>query len=308
LNKISESRYIDWHSQEVTVGVNSHLGPLEVDYNHAEKKFEAGGEKVLTDVVNGMTVPHNLVPDLKSSSDTIKLHTAYTGRIVGAVTYSSGDKKNLDSSAKSDFRNAAGDLTLVPVAGLNIVIKYRHYDLSMDNPSTISLAYLGSTYNVRPSLSSKQDVATGIVSYRLNDRTGIKGFYTVQTIERTPASDGTFIPLQTAPVVLGTTPDFWEVAHRTTKTTEGLGFTYRLMKKVYLRADITAAQTANPAYANDPDHSSTAKVSMNWTPTQRIFAFVSYDGTRERRSDMSAPLGGGSRETARDQALGSITV
>jgi hypothetical protein len=309
VHKISESRYIDWHTEEITMGVNSHLGPLEADYNHAEKKFEAGGEKVLIDVVNGIAYPHNLVPDLKSSLDTIKLHTAYTGRIVGAVTYSSGDKKNLDSNAKSDFRNAAGDLTLVPVAGLNIVVKYRHYDLSVDNPSTISLAYLGNaTYNVRPSLSSKRDVATGLVSYRLNDRTGVKGYYTVQTIERTPASNGTYIPLLISPVVLGTTPDFWEVAHRTTKTTEGFGFNYRLMKKVYLRADITATQTANPAYANDPDHSGTAKVSMNWNPTQRIFAFVSFDGIREKRSDMSAPLAGGSRETAIDQALGSVTV
>jgi hypothetical protein len=107
---------------------------------------------------------------------------------------------------------------------------------------------------------------------------------------------------------LGTTPDFWEVAQRTTKTTEGLGVSYRLMKKVYLRADLIAVQTANPAYANDPDHTSTVKVSLNWTPAQRIFAFVSYDGTREKRSDLTAPLAGGSRNTARDQALGSITV
>jgi hypothetical protein len=47
LDKVSQSRDIDWNSREIKVGANSHFGPVEFDYNHAEKKFDArGADKV----------------------------------------------------------------------------------------------------------------------------------------------------------------------------------------------------------------------------------------------------------------------
>ena len=119
LDKVSQSRNIDWNTQEVRVGVNSHLGPVEFDYNHAEKKFESRGiDRVLYDDYALFTVPHNVVPDLKSSSDTVKLHTTLTGRIVAGATYSAGEKKNQDSGAKADFKTLPADLTLIPVTSV----------------------------------------------------------------------------------------------------------------------------------------------------------------------------------------------
>jgi hypothetical protein len=110
-----------------------------------------------------------------------------------------------------------------------------------------------------------------------------------------------------APVPAGTAPDFWDVAHRTTKTTENLNVSYRVMSKLSLRADYTAKQVTNPAYADDPDKVNTAKATVTWTPVQRIIALASYGGVREKRNDLTAPLAGGSRKTDRDQALGSLT-
>ena len=49
LAKVSQSRDIDWNTKEDRVGANSHLGPLEVDFSHTEKKFEAIEDKVLSD-------------------------------------------------------------------------------------------------------------------------------------------------------------------------------------------------------------------------------------------------------------------
>ncbi|MGE5173323.1 MAG: hypothetical protein ACM3MD_05790 [Betaproteobacteria bacterium] len=302
LDKVSESRDVDWTSREIRVGVNSHLGPVEFDYNHAEKRFDAGGEKVLFD-----TVPHNLVPDFKSSTDTVKLHTAYTGRVVAAVAYSSGDRKNLDSSAKADFKNAAGDMTLTPVAGLVLVLKYRHYDLDASHPDTVTVSGLGNTFAVRMPITSKKDVVTGLIRYRLTERLTVKGEYTAETIDRV-TGDGTILaPLQIAPVPAGTAPDFWDVAHRTTKTTEKLGISYRVMSKLSLRADLSARQVTNPAYADDPDKVDSAKATVTWTPMPQIIALASYGGIREKRNDLTAPLAGGSRKTDRDQALGSLT-
>jgi hypothetical protein len=307
LDQVSQSRYIDWKTQETRVGANSHLGPVEAEYDHTQKTFDSGSGNVLFDVYPLFTAPHNEVPDFKSSSDTVKIHTTLTGRIVAAVSYSSGEKTNQDSSVKADFRNAAGDLTLTPFGGLAVVLKYRHYDLSESGPDTVTVAGLGNTYSVRDAISSKKDVGTGVIRYRLTDQITVKGEYTVESIERSTGSGEILSPLQLAPVSAGTAPDFWDVAHRTLKTTEKLGIVYRIMGKLSLRADVSSAQVENPAYADDPDQVNSAKVTATWTPTSRVIALVSYGGIRERRDYLSAPLAGGSRTTDRDQALGSLT-
>lgn len=310
LNLVSQSRDIDWDAHEVRMGMNSHLGPVEIDYNHAEKKFESrGSERILSDTIATFTIPHNLVPDLKSSSDTVKVHTSLTGRFVAGATYSVGEKKNEDSGAKADFHNAAGDLTLTPIAGLVFAFKYRHYDLSVNNPDTVTATTPNgpTTYAVRDSISSKQDVIAGALRYRLNERLTAKAEYAVNAIERDVWHGNDFIPLQISPTTAGTGPNSWEVAHRTLKSTEKIGISYRIMNRLSLRADYSATQVSNPAYADDPDRINSANIAATWTPGQRIITLVSYSGIREKRDDLSAPLAGGSRKSDRDQALGSIT-
>jgi hypothetical protein len=293
LDLASESRDIDWSSREVRMGMNSHLGPVEFDYRHAEKIFEAGGpDKELFDVVGPLTVPHNLTPDLTSSSDTVKLHTSYTGRVTAAATYSDGDKKNQDSNARADFRNAAGDLTLTPAAGLVFVVKYRHYGLSPNTPDATTIPGTGTATSVEDAISSKRDVLSGLVRYRLTDRLTARGEYAFETTDRSA----------------GLWSDEWDVARRTTKTTEKLVFTYRAMRRLSLKADVSAAQVANPAYADDPDRVHSGKATVTWTPGPSIVALASYGSTREKRDDLSAPLSGGSRSSGREQALASLTL
>jgi hypothetical protein len=72
--------------------VNSHLGYVEAEVSHTEKRFDVGGDNVLK--YNYAAAPgreagvylHNFVPELKSSTNTLKLHTNYTGQIVAAAT------------------------------------------------------------------------------------------------------------------------------------------------------------------------------------------------------------------------------
>lgn len=308
LDKVSQSRDIDWHSQEVRVGVNSHLGPVEADYSHAEKKFESRSAKALFDVYPLFTVPHNEVPDLKSSSDTVKLHTSYTGKIVAAATYSNGVKKNTDSGAKADFQNAAGDLTITPVPGLLLVFKYRHYDLAQGDPDTVTLPGTGSVFNVRAPISSTRDVMSGAVRYRVSNRMIVRGEYAVDLAVRDVFHGPDFNPLRIAPTPMGTGPNSWDVAHRTLKSTEKLGISYRVTNKLSLRADYAASQVTNPAYASDPDRIDSGKATVTWTPVRRLIALASYGGVREKRDNLTAPLAGGSRKAERDQALGSITL
>lgn len=319
IHKVSKSRDIDWRSQEARVGINSHLGPVEMEYGHTEKRFDAGGDKVLYDNYNAAylgsllreadTYPHNLVPDLRSSSDTIKIHTSYTGRIVAAGTYTTGEKENRDSSAKTEYWNAAGDLALTPIKNLAIFFKYRHYDLTAKNPDTVTMPGQTYTYvyNVRDSISSQKDVITGTVRYRATDRMTIKGEYSVEKIERDVGIPSTTMPLD-VPDTGRTTPAYWEVAPETTKTTARLGVAYRVMKRVTARADYSHIDIDDPAYNLDPDKMDTARLSVTWTPSQNITALASYSGLREKRSGLELPLAAGEREASRDQAMGSVTV
>jgi hypothetical protein len=309
LDKVSQSRNVDWHTENVRLGMNSHLGPVEAEYSHEEKKFQVNSAKALLDSysVPNMIIPHNEVPALKSSQDTVKLHTIYSGGFVASATYSDGDKKNQDSGAKADFRNAGADITFVPVASVSLFAKYRHYDLNTSNPDTVLMPGLGVTYAVRDSLSSTRDQVSGIIRYRVNARLAIRGEYVFDTINRDPSSGGNLSPLQISPVSAGSGPNFWDVAHRTTKSTEKIGITYRIMNKLSLRADYSATQVTDPAYANDPDQINSGTATATWTPVQRVIALVSYGGLREKRSDLSAQLGGGSMKVDRDQTLGSLT-
>lgn len=321
LHKVSQSRSIDWRTTETKVGANSHLGPIEVDYSHTEKRFDASGDKVLYDLYPAIghpfpinraedTYPHNLVPDLESSSDTIKIHTSLTGRIVAAGTYTTGRKENTDSNARTDYWNAAGDLTLTPAKDLVIFFKYRHYDLSVENPDTVTMAGQNNTYvyNVRDSISSQRDVMTGAVRYRATERLTVKGEYALEKIERAVGPQGVDLQLEVSPTPGRTTPAYLEVAPETTRGTARLSTTYRVMNRLTLTAGLSRQRTDNPAYNSEPDRSGSAKVTATWTPMPELSALLSYNGVREERDNLGPPLAGGESKTLRDQAMGSVTV
>lgn len=307
LDIVSQSRDIDWNTQQVRVGANSHLGPVEVDYSHMEKKFEVVANQELFDVYPPSTtlVPHNLTPDLKSASDTVKIHTSYSGRLVMAGAYTNGDKKNEDSGAKVNFWNAAGDVTYMPVTSVILAVKYRHYNSDSTNPDAVNnVTPTGTTVvNVRDSISSSRDVVTGTIRYRATDRLTLKGEYVGDTTDRERGTLNTLLPAPPA-----NAEAFWDVPERTSKGTAKLGLTYRVMNRVMLRADYSRTSVDNPAYDTDPDKSQSARASLTWMPTPRFNTLLSYSAVRESRDLLGAPLGGGSREAARDQGLASFTV
>lgn len=293
LAKISQSRKIDWETTEYRVGMNSHLGPIEADYSHTDKKFEAAGEKVLTDVVGLNTIAHNRVPDLRSSSDSVKLHTNYSGKFVLAGTYTAGDKENEDRKARVEFANTSGDIMIMPVTSLIFTMKYRHYELDVTNPDTVTATGLGPV-SVRDSISSTRDIVSGVLRYRATDHLTLRGEYSGTTIDRKRGQAGTI--------------DFWALPESTTKNTGKVSFSYRIMNKVNFRADYSATTVDNPAYATDPDKANSARMAFTWMPAPGFHTMLSYGIVRESRDELSAPLGGGNREAARDQALASATV
>ncbi len=301
MNEVSQPRRVDWNTKEYQVGMNTHLNWLEADYSHMEKKFEDAGDKVLYDTSSGTALPHNLVPDLKSSSDTVKLHTSYSGRFVMAGTYSNGERENEDSGAKVKFTNTAGDLMYMPVTSVILSLRYRHFDQDATTPETVTATGLGTFTVLRDSISSKRDVVSAVIRYRTTDRLTLKGEYTGETTDRTNT------------VATGL-PDTWRVPASTTKSTVKVGFNYRMLKQMIFRGDYSAVSVDNPAYATDPDKAHNARVAMIWSPSLKFNTMLSYGMVRESRSDLAnstltkGTLDGGDRDAKRDQALASATV
>ncbi|HWR73140.1 MAG TPA: hypothetical protein VN604_08210 [Nitrospirota bacterium] len=304
--KISESRTYETEGIEVSAGMNSHLGPVEIEYVHSQKELDVTGEKVLTDAFsNG--VPghrHNLVPDLESSADTIKLHTSLTGRLVAGATYTSGDKKNKDSDSKAEYSMTAGDVTLIPINNLALFLKYRHYETENKNPDTvIATTMLGPvTNNVRDSLTVERDTITGTARYRASEDLSFKAEYDVEAYQRKTGIFGTNLPAPPAGA-----PAFWDLPKETTKGSAKLGVVYRLLRTILVRADYRRLSVDNPAYDTDPDSGDYAKTTVTWTPSPVMNFAVGYNGGWEERDYQDLALPGRKREASREQAIGSMT-
>lgn len=305
--KLSQDRAAEVTSLETTVGMNSHLGPVEVEYSHTQRETEVTGDKIQEEpyLLGTNSFGHNLLPDLESTSDTIKIHSMLTGRLVAGATYTGGDKTNLDGLSTADFSMAAGDLTFMPINELTLYLKYRHYEQDLANPDTV-LGYTPggmTTYNVRDSLNTERDVTTLTGQYRVTEWFTVKAEYNAEATTREIGPVGTNI---TAPPA--NTAAAWNLPKETSKGTARVGFTYRIGKGLLWRADFSNLSVTNPAYETDPDNGNYLKTTFVWTPKSGMNMIAGYNGSREERDLLSSPLAGGKREASRDQAYGSLTL
>jgi hypothetical protein len=302
-DKISRSRNIDYETQEAKITVNSHLSWVEVEYSHATKNFKDTRDKVMTDTSpSGKTYTHNLVPELESTTDTFKVHTSHTGRIAAAVTVSSGDKKNKDSGAKSDFMNTAGDISWIPTKDITVAVKYRHYDVNADNPTTLTDTVttaglpVSTTYPVRTPISYQKDILTGMVRYRWTKDLTVRLELGYENLKRDVSTD----PLS---------PDYWMLDDKVDRTTARLGATYRLTNRIILRGDISHQSANVPANSVDntyPETSDQVRLMATWAPKPWFNMLLSGATVREERSGLNAPFTD-KWTNERDRLLGSFT-
>lgn len=306
MNKASRTRDVDYETNEVKATVNSHLGPVEVEYIRAQKTFEEAYDKVMTDTVPGTTSTyvHHLVPEIESSSDTFKVHTSHTGRVAASATYSSGEKENKDSGAQAAFVNAAGDLTLIPWRDLTVSVKYRHYEVDPDSPATITAPTFGgatATYDVRQSIASTRDQVSGMVRFRVTDRLVMRAEYAWENLLRDVWPGYDTLP--------SGDPAYWTLDQRVTKSTGRLGATYRLTNRLMLRGDVSRQTADHPEGSVDntyPDTSDAARATVSWMPASWFNVLVSGGTVREQIDQLGAPFSG-SRSTEGNRALGSFT-
>jgi len=317
VGRASQKRDVDNRATTTTVGVNSHLGPIEVDYSHSEKKFTVHGDNVLYDKYEnagfgppgatrfGGVYPHNLTPELKSSTDTIKVHTSYTGALVASGTFTKTEKENRDSGAKADYMIGAGEVSWIASRDLAFFLKYRQVETDVDTPDSVEFADV-----CKPSLNFAGDYRCTIVQaiskrvrtssvaarYRLTSGIVLKGEYAHERIDREKA-------------------DLWEMPESSHKNMVTLSSDIRLSKQVKMNMKFMHKSTQNPAINIEPDHANEGQVSVTWTPTTWLAALASYRLTSEHRDNLQfmteegvpvdSPHG---RKNRRERFLGSVSI
>lgn len=313
--RASQKRDMDWRTRTVVIGANTHLGPVEVDVSHGEKRFDVKGDRVLFDsfgtaadtsvtppviVRPGGVFPHNLIPELRGSSDTLKIHTSYTGSLVASATFSRVDRENEVSGAKADYFIGAGDVTWMPMPKLTFFLRYRHKEADIDNPGVVTITDISNpsntaTYMVRPSLSFITDVFSGTVRYRPVAGLTLRAEYSYEDIRRKNA-------------------DEWKLPGSTQRNIASLSADLRILKGLNFKARYTRREISDPAYNTEPDRSDEGRMSISWIPVPGMNATVSYSVAREKRDTLhfidfnGNPIEGPrNRDVKRDRLLGSVT-
>lgn len=292
--KVSQERDIEWDSQEFTVGTNSHLGPFEVDISHSRGKFDSvEGTSMsyqyeeavdtwsppFTDIKRIAGIyPHNLIPDLEGASTILKVHTSYTGRIVGSVTISNAKRENMVSGAKSDYFSGSAEARLIPMKRMSIALKYRHRQEDIDNPDNLEDAYYGlasiqnAVYGIRPSISSRTDAVSGNIRYRIFRPLSVNFGYAYKQVNRDHIENSV---------------RDWDLPEKTTENALSFSARARLPMNLKMKVNYKHTAISDPGSNVQPDRSDGGVVSLTWIPIARVTAFLSYGITSEERKDLS---------------------
>ncbi len=303
--RTSQKRAIDWQKRDVTVGANSHIGFIEIDLSHTERRFDAEGDRIFSHNYNAALpirstgeFPHNLIPELKGSTNTIRLHTSYTGRLTASATLTKIDRENTSSGARSDYFIGSAEMQWLPMHELAIFLKYRHKDADIDNPDSIPVNYLGypsytSPIPVKPSLSYINDIVIGTLRYRPIKGVTLWAEYNYDNMRRQNS-------------------DRWHMPDSSQKHTFTLSTDVRVLKNLSLKARYIHKEVNNPALNIEPDRSDEGRLSVSWIPVPMINALLSYNVAKEKRDKITCAEGcsgedADNREIKRDRLLGSMT-
>lgn len=313
LNLISESRDIDWKSNAVTLGANSHLGPVEIEYDYGQSNFDPGSNNILYDPYPAGPAstprpadiyPHNIIPETESSSHTIKAHSSYTGGVVAGATLSSVSQKNNYSSTDSKIWKGAFDFSWIPDPVIGVFLKYRHRDVDTDTPASVTLMGISDpnnptilSYPVRRGISYDKDIFSLSSRYKPLQRLTLFAKYEYSQTDRTDVEE-------------------WELLTSQTKIhTIDLAADAKPIDRLKVKASYEYKNYDQPAYNTSPDNSNKLKLTTSYLPVAWLSFYLEYilhlterDPLRYLNNDPAVLLETGERDSRYDQILASLTT
>jgi len=268
----AEARSIDRQTQQGRLGLDAHLGPVDVIY---EMKFREFEDRLPTPVAlfearndiggnpesAGGLQQHNEDPDSRFVSHTLKLHTSLTGGIVGSGSYSIEQRENLSRltdttgarHARVYLQSGAGDFVYTPGKQYSFALKYRRQELDHGNRAAlISSNFVDPVQSVKPPMDTTKDVVMATVSYKPRLNLSLVGEYRGEFLKRTRVSE---LP----------SPATWVLPGNSATHTGSLALFYRPIKGMRTSANYSYATTDHPSYGASPRQRHEGKLLATYT-------------------------------------------
>ena len=203
-NFIARSKSVNRETHEGNLGLDTHLGPIDLIYNFQIRQFGDSAGQLRDDFApryniqgglerRGGLQEHNEEPDSRYYAHTVKLHTSLAGGVVGAASYTYGRRDNLSKLidttgarlASVDLHNAAGDFVYTPFKEFSMGLKYRRQEVDNGSPPSITNSFfVQNPLAVRSSISTEKDMVIASMLFRPSNLFTIKGEYKGEFLHR----------------------------------------------------------------------------------------------------------------------------
>lgn len=279
MQRTSQIRDVDWTTRIYKFGANSHLGMIELDYAHMEKRFDVDDDPVFEDVYTPSgyrpagVYQHSRIPETEGSGDSIRIHTSYTGKWVASASFFHDDRDNNKSKADSETTVGQGAVIWNPNSSLAFSVRYAHRDLDLHSPATVTVTDVANPansfeYDVKKPISSNTD--TVIVTGRYRPKKGLtfRAKYNYKEIDRTSAEK-------------------WNVEPKTRTNGISLQADSRLHRTLLLNLKYQYKNVDDPAYNTEPEDANAGRAALTWIPHPKVNLLISYNLDRQSRDHLS---------------------
>ena len=204
----SRSLGVDQVTEEITLGADAHLGPIDLGVEQLVREFRNRKSPPVDFFGDALyrfagDYEHDAAADSRLVQTTVKMHTSLAGGVVGGASASLGQRKNQGDlndvqgvMAETDIRKLAGDLTVTNSPRWSASFRYRMLDLDSSNsdfltstgaaftPPAPEVSGLRDPDPVRDSLDFSRSTYRASLSLRPVPLIIVKGDYQLEEIRR----------------------------------------------------------------------------------------------------------------------------
>lgn len=155
-NIITAARSVDSITREGKLGLDAHLGPVDLDYSLQVRDFSSHAPDQSYNYANnafGALIPgshiHDAIPDSRVTTNTIRLHSDLSGGLIATAAYSLTQRENNGGHGEAQpsrrpqdqIQSVAGDISYTASTRHSVTLKYRHQEIDRDSPATVTYPY-----------------------------------------------------------------------------------------------------------------------------------------------------------------------
>jgi hypothetical protein len=299
----SSVKRIDSITREGSVGADAHLGPINLAYDFLIRDFANNAPDNRDQFIGrpGLAAgvqAHDVTPDSRVTSHTIKLYSDLSGGLVGSAAYTLTQREDtaphgdtVPVSRPSDtLQSVAGDLSYSPFKELSMALKYRRTQINRESPATIN-----SPFSLIPPTPALVNTATqGVLLVRPSSNT-VNDTLVFSTVLRPMPKTVYLLEYRaelesrdnlTNPQALGNPASLLSDSRRT--HTGKAGFTWKPYNGIKFNATYSYATSDNPAYPSSFSERHDGQALLSYTVNGKWGMTASYLGRVERTENSAA--------------------